>query len=415
MLAVPILRVNLALLPSLCLLSAVIALASASASASAEDWPRHRGPDLSGISSEADFVTSGEASVAWTAEIGLGYSTPVVSGGKVVVSGHDGKDSDTLYCFDEKSGEVKWQYSYAQALGDLYFQGGTTGSATFDDGKIFLLARQGEIMCLSEESGELIWSKHLQDDFGYSMPTWGFSGAPLVQGDSVYFNAGEAGLALNKKDGSVIWKSEDEEAGYSTPYPFEKDGKSFLIFTNKRYYVCVDSVTGAKTWEYKWMTRYGVNAADPIVVGDDIFISSGYGKGAALIKWTGQGDPERVWQSRDLKTQMNAALLIDGFLYGIDGNEGQDETGLKCVEWSTGETKWLVDGLGHGAVSAVGDQLVVVSENGKVQIGQASPSGFKPTFSQELIKPKVWTVPVVANGRIYLRNAGGSLVVVELK
>ena len=165
-------------------------------------------------------------------------------------------------------------------------------------------------MCLEAATGKIVWKKHLQDDFGYTMPTWGFTGAPLVQGDVLYVTAGESGLALKKADGSEIWKSEDEEAGYSTPYPFDKNGKSLMIFSNKRAYVCVETDTGKVVWEYRWMTRYGVNAADPIVTGDYIFISSGYGKGAVLAKWTGEGDPERVWQNRDMKTQMNAAVLV---------------------------------------------------------------------------------------------------------
>ncbi|MEM9282060.1 MAG: PQQ-binding-like beta-propeller repeat protein [Verrucomicrobiota bacterium] len=384
-------------------------------SLSAADWPMHRGPDGTGISTEEGLLSSGEAKVVWKASLGLGYSTPVVSEGKVVVSGHVGNNTDILYCLDEKTAEELWRYSYPQPLGDLYFQGGTTGTATFDGDHVYQLARQGEFVCLNASTGEVIWKKNLQEDFGYTLPTWGFSGAPLIRGDKIYLNAGEAGIALNKADGSLIWKSDDEEAGYSTPFAFEKNGKSYLMFTNKRFYVCVDEATGEKVWEYRWMTRYGVNSADPIISGDTIFISSAYGKGGVLVNWDGTSDPERVWQNREMRTQMNACVLIDGYLYGIDGNEGQDGTSLKCLEMATGETKWLNEDVAHGAVIAVKDQLVVLTENGELQIGPASPEGFSPTLTQQVIGPKVWTVPVYANGHLFCRNSAGDLLALKVE
>jgi len=381
----------------------------------AADWPNHRGPDFDGISKEKGLQTSCKAEVAWTAEVGLGYSTPVISGGSVFVSGHDGNDKDTVFCIDAGNGTVKWEFSYPQSLADLYFQGGTTGTPTVEGGRVYQIAREGEVFCLDAANGNVIWQKHLQKDFGYSKPTWGFTGSALLLGPAVLINAGEAGIALRKDDGGVIWQSEDEEAGYSTPVALEKGDKTYILFSNKRYYICVEMKTGNKVWEYKWMTRYGVNAADPILSGDQIFISSGYGKGATLIEWKGEGDPERIWQNREMKTQMNSAILIDGYLYGIDGNESQGETGLKCLEMSSGEAKWLVKDVGHGTVIAVEGNLLVLTEQGELQVAPVAPSEYKPTFTQQVIKPRVWTVPVFANGIVYCRNAGGSLVAVEMK
>ncbi len=399
-------HVNLALLAFLCVVIVV--------PLNAQDWPTLRGSDANGISTGAKLATEGSIETLWSAEVGLGYSAPVVSGGKLLISGHEsGKDS--LYCLDSKSGEKVWTFSYDQPLGDLYFQGGTTGTSVWDGDVIFHIAREGELFCLNAEDGSVIWQKHLQKDFGYSKPTWGFTGAPLVRGESLFVTAGEAGLALKKTNGSVIWKSDDEECGYSAPVELTRNGKKFLLFSNKRFYVCVEAETGNKVWEHRWMTRYGVNAADPILSDDFIFISSGYGKGAVLLKWSGGGDPEKVWQSRDMRTQMNAAVLIDGFLYGVDGNESTDGTGLKCIELSTGETKWVVPEIGHGTVSAVQDQLVVLTEKGQLQVGPASPNVFAPALTEEVIKPRVWTVPVVVDGIVFCRNASGQLVVVQLK
>lgn len=381
----------------------------------ADDWPVLRGPDRNGISSEGGLEKIASADVAWEKQVGLGYGAPVIGGGKVVIAGHDGGEKDTLFCFDEATGEEKWKFSYAQPLADLYFQGGTTGTATIDGDRIYQLAREGDLFCLDAGSGKVVWSSHLKKNFEYSKPDWGFTGAPLVNGDHLLINAGDSGLVLNKMDGSLVWKSKNNESGYSTPYVFTKGEKELAIFSNKRAYVCVELATGASVWTHKWMTRYGVNAADPVVSGDFILIASGYGKGAELLKWTGSGEPERVWKSRDLRTQMNAAVLIDGHLYGVDGDEGKDETALKCLNLETGETLWSEASIGHGTVSAAGNQLIVLSERGELQIAAATPDGYQAHFKRQVLSPKVWTVPVLANGKIYCRNASGQFVALSVK
>ncbi|MEM1442426.1 MAG: PQQ-binding-like beta-propeller repeat protein [Verrucomicrobiota bacterium] len=406
MLSPPISRVNTTLLATLATISF--------SSTFADDWPIFRGLDRNGIAKADSIATSGAITELWSAKVGLGYSAPVVSEGRLVITGHDGSNTDTVFCFDEATGTELWKFSYDQPLGNLYFQGGTTGTLTFDGDKLYHVAREGEVFCLNAKDGSVVWKRNLQEEFDYSKPTWGFTGAPLVMGDRVYLTAGEAGIALNKNDGSEIWKSKNEEAGYASPFPIERGGTQYLIFTNKRFYVCVKAETGEIVWEYRWMTRYGVNAADPVVSGNSIFISSGYGKGAVLLDWDGSGKPDKVWQNRDLRTQMNAAVLIDGFLYGVDGNESVDGTGLKCLDFATGETLWTETSIGHGTVSAVGNQLVVLSEMGALQIGPASPAGFQPAVSSNVVPGRVWTVPVVANGKVFARNASGQLAAVKV-
>lgn len=382
----------------------------------ADDWPRFRGPNLDGISTEGGLRTSGEAKELWSAELGLGFSSPVISKGHVILSGHGKKeDGDSLYCFDEATGAVKWVYRYSQALGNLYFQGGTTGTATIDEGRVYQLSREGDLVCLNLENGQPIWKVNLAKDLGYGKPTWGFAGAPLVWEGRLYLNAGTGGLCLNKEDGSVVWKSADEASGYSTPYPVTMGGNRFLIFSTKRAYMCANAETGAEMWRQKWMTRYGVNASDPIASEDSIFISTGYGKGAILMKWSGEGEPAKVWQSREMQTQMNSAVLLGGYLYGISGNESQDGTGLRCVEYATGSVKWTNTKVAHGAAVLVRGNLLVMTEDGELQVAPATPAGYQPTFRQKVLEPRVWTVPVYANGRVYCRNSAGRLVVLDMK
>ncbi|MDA7920654.1 PQQ-binding-like beta-propeller repeat protein [Verrucomicrobiales bacterium] len=393
----------------------LLAVAAGFSFVHADDWPVLRGPERDGISNEEGLAKVTSAEVAWEKKVGLGYGAPVVGGGKVVIAGHDGGEKDTLFCFDEVTGDEKWKFSYPQPLADLYFQGGTTGTATINGDRVYQIAREGELFCLDAEKGKVVWSTHLKKEFKYEKPDWGFTGAPFVHGDHLLINAGESGLVLNRQDGSVVWKSETGKAGYSTPYVFEKNGTQYAIFSNEKYYVCVEAANGNTVWSHKWMTRYGVNAADPIVAGNHILIASGYGKGAELLQWSGSGEPKRVWKSRELKTQMNAALLMGGYLYAIDGDEGKDMTSLKCLKFETGETLWTEESVGHGTVSAAGDQLIVLTEKGELQIAMASPEGYEPHFKKQVLDPKVWTVPVFANGKICCRNASGQFIVLSVK
>ena len=395
-------------------ISVCVALLSSSF-AVADDWPVFRGPDRNGISKETGWNPKpDEATIAWTAQVGMGFSCAIVSRKRVYITGHDGENSDRIFCFEEDTGKELWVYRYPQPLGSRDFQGGTTASVTIDEDRLYHVAREGEVFCLNALDGSEIWKTHLQTDHEYSKPTWGFSGAPISHGARLYINAGESGLALNKMNGDVIWKSEDEEAGYTSPYLFTFGGRELIIFTNKRYYNCVEADSGKKLWEVKWMTRMGVNAADPIVTGNNIFISTGYDKGAIVFHWDGKSEPNQLWKNREMKSQMNAVIHIDGKLYGIDGNQKVHGTGLKCLDLVSGETVWSDPSTGFGAITVVDDKLIVITEEGELQIAPVSPVEYSPVFKQKVIDAPVWTAPVLANGRVYCRNGTGDLVVVDL-
>jgi outer membrane protein assembly factor BamB len=393
-------------------------IVAAALSAGADDWPRFRGPNLDGISTETEWKTEGEAKILWKAQVGLGHAGFVIADGRAITTGHNGKVTETVFCFDAKTGKEIWKHSYPHPLDNLYYPGGTTGTPTIDGDVVYHLARRGQLFCLEAATGKVVWSRDLTKDLGYDMPTWGFTGSPLIVEDQLYLTAGDAGLALNKTDGSVIWKSKNGAAGYSTPCPLTREGKDLLIVSNKRGYVCVEASTGAEMWRLKWLTRYGVNAAMPIISGDYLFISTGYGKGATLLRFADEKaatEPEEVWKSRDFATQMNAAVLIDGYLYGVHGNEGQDGTGIKCLHMESGATGWTEVAIGHGAVLAAGEHLIALSEKGELSISPVSADGFQPTLRMPVIGAKCWTAPTLANGLLYCRSDKGEVAVVDLR
>jgi len=382
----------------------------------AEDWPRWRGPGGNGISKETGWIDQWPKEgppIAWKARVGLGFSSTVVGGGKAVTAGH-ANDTDTVFCFDALSGKELWKHSYPAELGDKYYEGGTTGTPTIDGDRVFWLSRWGDLFCFDAESGKIIWNRQLQKEEEVPIPTWGFTGAPTVFGNLLILNVGEAGMVVEKKTGQRIWASAKKEAGYSTPLPVGRDRQSEVLIANTESYLAVDPASGKERWRMRWLTQYGVNAADPVPVGDKVFISSGYGKGAALIKPVAGGEPQVIWKSKVLRTQLNPAVLVDKYLYGVDGDT-VDKASLKCVEAETGTEKWKAPTFGSGAVSVADGKLIALSATGELIVAPASPDGFKPTARAQVLGGKCWTVPVLANGLVYCRNSRGDIVAVDLR
>jgi outer membrane protein assembly factor BamB len=386
-----------------------------SISVTAKDWPQWRGPDRNGISEETDWLAQWPdegPEILWKGNVGLGYSSFVVANGRAYTAGHE-KEQDTVFCFDALSGKQIWKQSYPAELGDKYFPGGATGTPTIVDGKVYWLSRWGDVFCFNAEDGKIDWKRNLQKEEDVRIPTWGFSGAPMVYGELVLLNVGEHGMGLDKKTGKTVWQSPNKDAGYSTPLIVKKGEKEFAIFTSGEAYIAADPETGKELGRLRWLTQYGVNAADPIVAGDDFFISTGYGKGAALVKPVEGAEPEVIWKSKVLRTQQAPGVLINGYVYGVDGDAGSPAT-LKCIDLKTGKEKWSHP-LGFGAVSAAGDNLIVISAKGELMVAPASPEGFKPISQAQVLGVNCWTVPVLANGIVYCRNSKGDVVAVDLR
>ena len=227
------------------------------------------------------------------------------------------------------------------------------------------------------------------------------------------FEIGEGGVALDQANGKVVWKSADKNAGYSTPLPLQRNGQSLAVFGNGTAYVAVQLADGKEAWRIRWVTEYGVNASDPIIDGDRVFVSSGYGKGGGLYQ-LGAGEPKELWKSKKLKTQLNAAVLYQGHLYGVDGDT-TEKAALKCLEFATGEEKWAYPGFGSGGVTVADGKLIALTGTGELMVAPAAASGFKPSGQFQVLGGKCWTAPVLANGRIYCRNGRGDVAVVDVR
>lgn len=389
-------------------------LAAASNHVLAGDWAQWRGPDRNGISQEKDWLSvwpDQGPKIAWKAKVGLGYSSIVVADGRAYTVGFAG-GKDTVFCFDAESGKEVWQHSYPSELGDKYFQGGTTGTPTFHKGRLYWLSRWGDLIAFEGASGKVVWSKNIQKETQHPIPTWGFSGAPLVHDHLLILNVGDAGTAVEKDTGKIAWTSAKKDAGYSTPLPFKEEDQTLVAIGSAKSYLAVDPLTGEEVARVPWVTEYGVNAADPIISDTHVMLSSGYGKGAALFE---RANPDtEVWKNKALRTQLNAAVLFKGHVYGVDGDTS-DKGKLKCIDFMTGQEKWSESNFGSGGITIADGKIIALSAAGELMVAPATPDGFKPTARAQVLGGTSWTAPVLANGRVYCRNSRGDVACVDLR
>lgn len=380
----------------------------------ADDWPRWRGPRANGISSETNWTSAwppGGPSILWRAAVGTGLSAVSISQGRLFTLGNE-DNVDTVHCLDAATGARHWEHSYDSPLDARFFDGGPTSTPTVDGRRLFTLGRQGQLLCLAVETGQVQWSRNIQEETGARIPGWGFAGSPVVHGDMLLLNVGDAGAAVDKATGGLIWKSGAAQAGYTTPLLQTDAGSTAVFLASGKSYAKVDAATGKVAWQHRWLTQFGANAADPILAGKHLFLSSGYNRGCALLELT-DGPPRVVWSSKAMQNQFSSCVLLDGHLYGFDGDTGAARA-LKCLELASGDVKWSLDGLGSGALIAAGQRLIILSEDGELVIARAAPDAFHELARGKVLDGRCWTMPVLANGRIYCRSAAGDVVCVDV-
>ena len=401
---------------------ACVALVILAVPAVADDWPFFRGPSFNGVSAESGWTAQWPATgpkVAWKADVGIGVSSIVVASDRVVTMGsRNDKDEDVVWCFDAGSGQVLWQFVYPCKFDARQFEGGPASTPTVDGSFVYTLGYLGQVHCLDLQDGRVVWRKHLVDDFGGRYSSWKYAGSPLVTGELVIFDTGADGnstVALDKTTGRKVWAVGDDLAGYSTPIPFQHAGQPGVLVFKARAMVAHDLATGRELWRIVWKTYHDANASTPTVVGDKLFISTGYGGRSArgALFQLGGDQPRQIWLNQDLETKMNSAVVHEGHVYCIsERSRGQ----LMCFDLQQGDTVWAERSFApYGTLMIADGKLVILDEKGDLVIADATPDGYHELARAKVLNSRCWVMPVLANGHIYAKCNKGEMLCLDVR
>lgn len=380
----------------------------------AAEWPHYRGPNYNGSTREkgALVVPQGAPRVLWKTPVGKGTAAITVSSGRAYAMGNAG-GKDSVFCLDAMTGRQIWRHQYSLELDANMFEGGPRATPTIDGGLLFTVSHQGDLFALSAKSGQPLWVKHYQQDFDGRRPQWGYAGSPTVEGNLVLLDVGgdrASTVALDKTSGRVVWKSGSDEAGYASVVVATVAGKRTAIVLKAGALVGLDVESGEELWRSDWKTSYDVNAATPVVAGDQILISSGYNAGATLLEITPRGVTER-WRNKNLRAHVNSPVVFQGQVFGIDGNTGGGN--LVCLDLASGARRWQDKTLKGGSLILVNGKLIVLTEKGELAVGDASLRGFTPQLRARVLEHRCWVQPAFVAGRLFVKNNEGQIACLD--
>jgi len=384
---------------------ALLSLASQAMAQSAAVWPQWRGPNRDGISKETGLLKQWPADgppLVWKASgAGSGYSSFSISDGKLYTMGLRG-DREYVIAFDVATGKEAWATAHGSAFRNDRGNG-PRGTPTVDGNRVYALGGNGDLSALDARTGKIVWTKNMLKEFGGSNIQWGISESPLVLGNKVLVNPGGPGasiVALNKADGSLIWKSQSDGAGYSSGIPVEINGGTQVVFFTSERAVGLDAKDGRLLWDYSRPSNNVANVATPIVRGNRVFISSDYGTGGGVVEIKPDNKAQEIWFTKDMRNHHSSSVLIGDYLYGFSSSL------LTAIKFDTGEIAWRDRSVGKGSLVYADGNLYCFSEKGVVGLVEATPTGYKEKgrfrIPQESLE--TWTHPVVAGGRLYLRD-----------
>jgi outer membrane protein assembly factor BamB len=401
----------------------LITLAISQTVSTASDWPQWRGPNRTGISTEKGLLKEWSKEgpkILWTIQkAGSGYSTPAVVGDRLYLLANEGVENEFVRAFSTQDGSLVWSTSLGK-VGNPDQKPpfpGARSTPTIVGDSLYALSSDGDLACLDLASGKIRWTKNLRSDFGGKPGQWAYSESPLVDGDSLLFTPGGKDatiVALKKQTGEVIWKCatpEGDEAGYASIIPTDAGGTKQYVQLLAKGLVGIEASTGKLLWRFsRAVSRYGANIPTP-VVGDGIIYagSAGTGGGAVKLKAKEGGiEAEPLYFESKLPTAIGGCIKVDQFAYGTTAKA------LLCFDFATGQIKWEESALGAASLCYADGRLYLHGENGEVALVEPSSDGYREKGRFTPVNPpkrgqsmeKAWAFPVVANGRLYLREHG---------
>jgi outer membrane protein assembly factor BamB len=393
--------------------------------ARAVDWTQFRGPNHDGTSTE-EILTAWPPSglpLIWKHPLTDGFSGMTIAAGKaftLVKREVDGASQEVCVALDANTGKELWAVPLGIAKYDGGGDSGTPDNAggdgprstpSFDSGKVYTYSSRMVLKCLDAATGAQIWVCDIAKEHDGRNIHWESAASPLIDGDLVFVAGGGPGqalLALNKNDGQVVWHGQDDLMTQSTPVAATILGQRQVIYFTQKGLVSVTPANGAVLWRFPYKFS-GSTAISPVVYGDIVYCSAGYGIGSSACKIikTAEGfEAQELWHqpANVLASHWSTPVCSKGYLYGLNGQAKFGQAPLVCVELATGRILWSHPGFGPGGCTLVDGQVLVLSDAGDLVLVKAEPAAYVETARRHVLAGKCWNCASVSNGRIYARS-----------
>jgi len=392
------------------LLSSLTTGAPAPASLAENDWPQWRGANRNGVSPETGLLkqwpANGPKSLWSVSEFGEGYGAVAVSGDRIYMQGTRGEAS-VVFGLNRADGKTVWSTALGPK-GNERRGNGPRATPTVDGDRLYVLTENGDLACLRARDGSSVWRKNILKDFGGSNPGWLISESPLVDGNRLVVSPGgrDAGIvALDKMNGQVIWKTAglSDQAAYSSPIVADVGGVRTIMNFTSAAGVGVRASDGKVMWQYRNAANGTANCTTPVFADNKVFFSSAYGTGGGLLGLSAQGGEvkqQEIYFTKDMMNHHGGIVLVNGYLYGFSNSV------LTCLEFATGKRMWVNRSVGKGSLTYADGMLFLLGEDHTVGLAEATPNGYneKGRFQISDLGRPSWAHPVVAGGKLYIRN-----------
>ena len=377
-----------------------------------EDWPRFLGPRGDGTSTETGLLKSLPPSglpVLWSRNLGDSFSPPVTSKGRLIIFHREGME-EVLECLDSKTGGKIWKQTYPTSYRDRYgYNNGPRSSPTIVGDRVYAFGAEGKLTCLDLRNGRLVWQRWINKEYEVAQNFFGVGAAPVIEGDRILLNAGGTGagaMAIDRATGETVWKTSSQGASYATPLVRTINGKRLALFFTRDGLLVVDTESGKEEHNYHFRSRSyeSVNAATPVVVQNQVFLSATYNTGAVLLRM----EPDQlreVWKSRRaMQNHWATSIYHEGDLYGISGRH-ESGTDIRCIDFKTGSVRWTAQpGLGRAGFIMADGHFIAMGERGDLILIEVNREGYIEKGRIRLLTYPCWTPPVLSHGLVYLRN-----------
>jgi outer membrane protein assembly factor BamB len=388
--------------------SRVAASGVAEAAETSGSWTDFRGPKRDGHYTErpirVDWPSRGLAPL-WKQPVGGGYASITVARGRAFTIEQRGPE-EVLAAYDVRSGRELWVSRWTAQFKESMGGDGPRATPTWSDGVVYALGAAGELRAVAETDGRVLWRTNMLEDASATNLQWGMSAAPLVVDHTLVVlpggRNGRSVVAYDRRTGKPAWSALDDQQSYSSPMLVQLAGvRQILVFSASRL-IGLTPDRGEVLWEHPWKTQFDVNASQPLLIGDNrLFVSTGYGTGAAVLELTevgGRFSVREVWRNIRMKNQFTSSVLHEGFVYGLD------EAILACVDAATGDLKWKGGRYGYGQLMLASGHLIVLTEDGDLALVRATPDRHQEIARFPVLDGKTWNHPAIAGGYLLVRN-----------